>query len=130
MGDDFVGLFEVLAIASGNVETLEFDDCFMKFTDFLMLTKVIFQEKFEEKSVLRGRQAHSGHSNDFVAILAPIFTHFNTFLDTFSHILLYFFHLQFVMRFPHDFLSFSLAFRSPGGRVDLISTETESANRE
>ena len=70
----------------------------MKFNDFLMLTKVIFQEKFEEKSVLRGRQAHPGHSNDFVTILAPIFTHFGSNFSTFPHILAYLFLIESVVQ--------------------------------
>ena len=66
LGDYFDTLLEVLASSSGNDETLEFDDCFMKFYVFLMLTTIIFQEKLEEKSIQRGRRAHPRHPTDFI----------------------------------------------------------------
>ena len=50
LGDYFYTLLEVLAIASGNVETLEFDDCFMKFNDFLMLPRSFFKKSLKKRA--------------------------------------------------------------------------------
>ena len=130
MGNDFVTLFEALAISSGNVETLKIDDSFMKFDDSLMLTTAIFQDNLEENSVQGGHRALPGLCDDFQPIWAPIFNDFGSVLATFSLMFRYFLPSPVYHAFSTWFSSISFDFIPQKGRVDLVSTETESANRE